>query len=81
MERGTEDHASLEFAHDKELEDLQRYPPAWLALQRGNAVLHARLPTDAARESALFDRLIDMATADLLRTASAPIGDGRSRFS
>ena len=71
-----EDHASLEFARYKELEDLQQHAEAWQALERGNALVHARWPQDPAREAALFDRLIEICTPSFLRPESAPIGDG-----
>ncbi len=73
---GGEDHASLEFARYKELEDLQRHDEAWQALARGNALLHAQLPHDSARESALFERLIEVCTPEFLRQQSARIDDG-----
>ncbi|MEP6633127.1 MAG: sulfotransferase [Luteimonas sp.] len=55
--KGSEDHASFEFALHKELEDLGDYEEAWRALQRGNAVMHARLPYDATSEQGVFDAL------------------------
>ncbi len=76
VEPGGEDHASLEFAHYKELEDLQRYDEAWQALARGNALLHTRLPHDSARESALFERLIEACTPEFLRSGAARPDDG-----
>lgn len=68
---GGEDHASLEFARYKALEDLQRHDEAWQALERGNALLHAMLPHDSARESALFEHLIEVYTPGLLRSGPA----------
>lgn len=57
IEKGSEDHAALEFARYKELEDLQRYDEAWQVLVRGNALMYARFPYDAVRERELFQRL------------------------
>ncbi|MDE3072289.1 MAG: sulfotransferase [Pseudomonadota bacterium] len=76
VEPGGEDQAALEFARYKELEDLQRYDEAWHALERGNALLHAQLPCDSARESALFERLIEVCTPEFLHPGSARIDDG-----
>ena len=52
--QGTEDHAALEFALYKELEDLGRTDEAWEALSRGNAVMRSRLDYDPAAEERLF---------------------------
>ena len=56
---GGEDHAALEFALHKELDDGGHYQNAWEALQRGNAIMHQRLGYDAAAEEAVFDALIE----------------------
>lgn len=71
VEPGGEDHAALEFAHYEELKDLQRHVEAWQALERGNALVHARWPHDSAREAALFGRLIDVCTPAFLHTGPA----------
>lgn len=55
---GTEDHAGFEFALYKELEDLGRLDEAWAALQRANAIMHARLGYDPATMPRLVDGLI-----------------------
>jgi tetratricopeptide (TPR) repeat protein len=73
---GSEDHAFLEFAYYKELEDLGRFDEAWRALERGNAVLHALMPYDIERESAMFDRLIELCTPEFLRQEAGGAGDG-----
>ena len=54
---GTEDHAAFEFAQYKELEDLGRLDQAWDALQRGNAIMHARLGYAGAEELQLFEAI------------------------
>ena len=69
VQRGSEDHAALEFAQYKELEDLGRFDAAWAALERGNAIMHARLDYDAGRERRLVDGLIECCCADFLRAA------------
>lgn len=64
---GTREHAALEFARYKELEDLQRYDEAWQALVRGNALMHARERFDAARQHEYLDGFIKTCTAEVLR--------------
>lgn len=59
VEPGGEDHAGLEFAHYKELEDFQRYDEAWGALTRANHLMYARLGHDPARESSILNALIE----------------------
>lgn len=58
VEKGGEEHAALEFASYKELEDLGRFDEAWQALTAGNAIMHARLKHDPVREARLFERLM-----------------------
>ena len=70
---GSEDQAALEFAQYKELEDLGHYGQAWEALQRGNAIMAARLRQDPARESALIDQLIAASGPDADTSASPPM--------
>lgn len=55
--RGSEDHASFEFARFKELDDLDRREEAWAALERGNAVMFGRVGDDVAREHAQHEML------------------------
>lgn len=57
VEPDSEDHASLEFARYKELDDLDRREEAWQALCRGNAIMHTRLAHDSERERLLFEDL------------------------
>ena len=56
--RGSEDHAAFEFARYKELEDIGELDGAWAALERGNAIMAARLPQDIRGDTALVDALI-----------------------
>ena len=58
VQRGSEDHAALEFALHKELDDLGDHDRAWAALVRGNAVMAERLNYDAAAETRLYDAVI-----------------------
>jgi len=71
--KGSEDHAGFEYALYKELEDLGEYDAAWAALERGSAVMYARLEYDAAWESRIIDDLTTLCTAEFLaRTAPQP---------
>ena len=66
-EKGSVEHAALEFALFKELDDLGEYGDAWTALERGNAIMHLRLPYDIAREDVLLERLIALSTREFLQ--------------
>lgn len=68
---GTCDHAALEFAQYKELEDLGRHDDAWQALVRGNALMRARAQFDAAHQREYLDGFIAACTPQLLRPAPA----------
>lgn len=70
VERGSIQHASLEFARYKELEDLQRDDEAWAALVEANRIMHERRPHDPDAEDASIQRLIDV-TANLGPTQPA----------
>ena len=65
--RGSEDHAAIEFARYKELEDLGRYDEAWQALAQGNAILYGRQSYSDEQADQLFDRLIQRCTPELLQ--------------
>lgn len=65
--RGSEDHAAIEFARYKELEDLERYDEAWQALAQGNAMLYARQKYSDEQADQLFDRLMACCTPELLQ--------------
>jgi tetratricopeptide (TPR) repeat protein len=69
--KGSEDHAAFEYALYKELEDLGEHDAAWAALERGSAVMFARLEYDAAWESRIIDGLTAFFTADFLTQAAA----------
>lgn len=62
VERGSVQHASLEFARYKELEDLQRDEEAWSALAEANRLMHAHRPHDPDAEDAAIQRLIEATT-------------------
>lgn len=76
VEPRSEDHAALEFARYKELEDLRRHDESWQALVHGNAIMHARLPNEADRGTWKFKRLIDVCTQEFLRAESVEPRDG-----
>ena len=69
----SEDHAALEFALHKELDDNGKRDQAWQALQRANAIMHKRLGYDAAAEQAMFDALIERFPQSLQATETAPV--------
>lgn len=73
VERGSEHEAALEFARFKELDDMDRRDEAWHALERGNAIMAARLPHDSAVERRRFSAIIALCDGDFLDT-----GDGAS---
>jgi hypothetical protein len=73
VERGSEDHAAFEFALYTELERLGETAQAFAALARGNAVMYGRLDHDIARESVLFDTLIERCTGNFLRPHEEPL--------
>lgn len=66
--RSAEDIALLSFALHKELDDLQRYDEAWLALMQGCRAKRSRLNYDAGRMKHLFDVLSTF-------EAAGPAGD------
>ena len=69
--RGSEDDAAFEYALYKELEDLGDYDAAWAALERGSAILFARLRYDPAVESRLVDDLAKLCTPEFVRPTAA----------
>jgi tetratricopeptide (TPR) repeat protein len=75
---GSEHHAALEFARFKELDDLGHTEQAWQALQRGNAIMHARLPHDSRKEARRIDAIIDVCDASFLQRWQHEVesGDG-----
>jgi tetratricopeptide (TPR) repeat protein len=70
-DKGGVDHAALEFAQFKELDDLGEYASAWEALQRGNAVMHARMPYDQDHQEAVVKALIALCTQEFLQESDA----------
>ncbi|WP_116810993.1 tetratricopeptide repeat-containing sulfotransferase family protein [Steroidobacter cummioxidans] len=73
--RSAEDIAALSFALHKELDDLQRYDEAWLALMQGCRARRSRLNYDAGRMKRLFDDLsiFEAASATTAETGLIPI--------
>lgn len=80
VERGSEDHAALEFAQFEILEDLGRYDEAFAALRRGNVIMYARSRHDIARDEKLFDALIAATPADSLRAGATELPGPRPIF-
>ncbi|HJP99060.1 MAG TPA: sulfotransferase [Rhodanobacteraceae bacterium] len=77
VERGSEHEAALEFARFKELDDLDRRDEAWGALERGNAIMSARLPHDSAAEHRRCGAMIELCGTRFLGAADgAPADDG-----
>jgi hypothetical protein len=69
--QGTRDHAALEFANYKELEDLGRHEDAWSALLRGNAIMRRRNAFDADAERAYLERLTGICDEHFLQPREA----------
>jgi hypothetical protein len=71
---GTQDHAALEFARYKELEDIGRHEDAWDALASANAIMRVLHPVDPEQMRQQVDRLIGQ-TANHASGSAAP-GEG-----
>lgn len=67
---GSEEHAAIEFARYKELEDLGRFDEAWDALAHANAMMYARHSHDPAVSRRLFENLIAATTPEFLTPAN-----------
>jgi len=80
VEPGSYEHASIEFARYKELEDLGRYDEAWDALAHGNALMYARHKHDPAHTRRLFESLRRACSADFLRPADTVHGGPQPIF-
>lgn len=76
--QGTEDHAALEFARYKELEDLGRLDEAWAALERGNRIMHKRVRHDVEGERRVHERLMSLCDRSTL-APGATTDDGGPR--
>lgn len=72
VEPRSEDHAALQFARYKELEDLERYGEAWEALANANATMHALLRHDPAHERRIVEALVRYVTTGAAKTAADP---------
>ncbi|HUW54333.1 MAG TPA: sulfotransferase [Rhodanobacter sp.] len=80
VKQGSEDHAALEFALHKELEDLGRYDEAWEALTRANAVMYARQQHDPQYAWRLFNSLIERCTPQFLQPVDVVHGGPQPIF-
>ena len=69
VERGSEDHAAFEYALYKELDDIGDFDDAWAALERGSAMMYARLKHSAAGERRIVDSLLDLCTREFVQPA------------
>ncbi|MGH8212249.1 MAG: sulfotransferase, partial [Rhodanobacteraceae bacterium] len=69
--KGTIEHAALEFARYKELEDLGRFDEAWQALEHGNALMSVRNLRGARGEQSYLAQLIATPLPERLRDPSA----------
>jgi tetratricopeptide (TPR) repeat protein len=67
VQPGSYEHASIEFARYKELEDLGRLDEAWAALAHGNALMYARHKHDPAHTERLFASLAQACDANFLK--------------
>lgn len=67
VRRNSEDHAAIEFARYKELEDLGQFEQAWQCLSKANAIMRARVHHDPAREARLFERLREICDTEFVR--------------
>jgi tetratricopeptide (TPR) repeat protein len=75
VERGSEHEAALEFARFKELDDLDRRDEAWAALERGNAIMAARLPHDSATERRRCGAMIGLCNDRFLDAGDGAFAD------
>ena len=57
--QGSQDHAALEFARYKELEDIGRYDEAWSALAKANATMRDLHPWDSGQSWQQVGRLVE----------------------
>jgi tetratricopeptide (TPR) repeat protein len=71
--RSTEDIALLSFALHKELDDLERYDEAWLALTQGCRAKRSRLNYDSRKTKQLFDALSTFEPSSKAGVDSGPI--------
>ncbi len=68
---GTQDHAALEFARYKELEDLGDYAGAWDSLRRANEVMRALHLWDPQEMQRRVDALTCLCTEEFVRLKGA----------
>ena len=80
VKQGGTDHAALEFARYKTLEDLGCDREAWEALAHGNALMYARLRDQAEQRSAGLDRFLEQCVPGILRARAHPVEGPRPIF-
>ncbi len=76
VQAGSVDHAAIEFACYKELEDLGRYDEAWAALSGANGIMRALHPHDLPRTRRQVDALIAMLARHVPGADTAPAESG-----
>lgn len=77
---GSPDHAALEFARYKTLEDLGRDEEAWAALAHGNAMMYARLRVAADQRSNGLDRVLKQCVPAIRSATMRPVGGPQPIF-
>lgn len=77
---GSQDHAALEFARYKELEDVGRYEEAWQALVRANSVMKALHPWDTRAARQRRDELIRICTPEFVSPDSVNFDEPQPIF-
>lgn len=80
VKQGGTDHAALEFARYKTLEDLGRDQEAWEALAHGNALMYARLRDQAEQRSAGLEPFLEQCVPGILRARARPVEGARPIF-
>lgn len=72
VQRGSPEHAALEFARYKEFEDLRCYDEAWNSLLKANRTMHALVNHDPEDEAVSIRRLVEATSHWSLSGASEP---------
>jgi len=80
VETGSEDHAAFEYALYKELEDIGEYDEAWSALERGAAVMSARLAYDEDAERRIVEGLEAVCTNEFLAALGGTVEGAQPIF-
>lgn len=73
---GSEEQAAFEFAAFEERHQLRDYAAAFAALERGNAIMHARTASGNGREDDCFDALARMTDVPFMDSSGTPTPAG-----